>query len=144
MGTNYYLQQVNPDTKRTKDVHICKTSGGWTPSLRGYRDADYGWSNNADWEYKDIRSWRDWKWYLLKEVKKGGIIFDEYDDSVSLKDFFKTIREWQEGKMKDGTPKSNHARSALEGSFSDGVLDSHAKACWIDPEGYSFHDGEFS
>ncbi len=144
MGTNYYLQKLNPETKRTRDIHICKTSGGWTPSMRGYRQADYSWSNSTALDYLDIRTWRDWKWFLLKEIKRGGIIFDEYDDPISLKDFFKKIKEWQAGECHDGTPKSNHAKEALKGSFSNGELDSHAKSCWIDPEGYSFHDGEFS
>ncbi len=144
MGTNYYLQKLNPETKRARDIHICKTSGGWTPSMRGYRDADYGWNNSKDPNYIDIRTWQDWKWYLLKETKRGGIIFDEYDDPITLKNFFKKIREWQAGECHDGTPKSNHAKSALGGAFSDGELDSHAKSCWVDPEGYSFHDGEFS
>ncbi len=143
MGTNYYLQKLNQKTKRARDIHICKTSGGWTPSMRGYRDADYGWNDQSDTDYLDIRTWQDWKWYLLKETKRGGIIFDEYDEPIPLKTFFKKIRAWQEGEW-DSRPKLNHANEALSGAFSEGEMDSHAKSCWIDPDGYSFHDGEFS
>ncbi len=144
MGTNYYLQHVNQETKRTRDVHICKTSGGWTPSMQGYRDKDHGWNNEDNWTFKDIRSWRDWKWYLLKETKKGSIIFNEYDEPLTLKEFIGHIESWQEGPSHNSEPKKNHAREAREGAFSEGEMDSHAKACWIDDEGYSFHDGEFS
>ncbi len=139
MGTNYYLQKINPETGRTRDVHICKTSGGWTPSMRGYRDT-YG---NGDWYSNKIESWTEWKWYLLKETKRGGIIFNEYDEPVTLKKFIRHIEEWQEGEW-DGRPKLNHANEARSGAFSEGEMDSHARACWIDPDGYSFHDGEFS
>ncbi len=143
MGTNYYLQKVNQETGRTKDIHICKTSGGWTPSMRGYRrDLYYG---DDSWhDDPKIESWRDWKWFLLKETKKGGIIFDEYDDAISLKNFFKKIKEWQDPVWRSGLPKKNHAEEALKGEFSNGVTDSHAASCWVDDDGYSFHDGEFS
>ncbi len=138
MGTNYYLQKVNPETGRTRDVHICKTSGGWTPSMRGYRGTENDWYDN------NIQSWTEWKWYLLKETKRGGIIFDEYDDPISIKKFFKKIKEWQFGEWRAGSPKKNHAEEARKGAFSEGEMDSHARSCWVDPEGYSFHDGEFS
>ena len=146
MGTNYYLQRLHPDTGRAKDIHICKTSGGWTPSMRGYRNEgriDWGDDN---WYSIDIRSWREWKWFLLKEAKKGGIIFNEYDEPIGLRDFFKHIERWQKNdeRSEGYIPKLNHAHEARRGAFSDGEMDSHALACWIDDEGYSFHDGEFS
>ncbi len=138
MGTNYYLQKLHPETGRARDVHICKMSGGWTPSMRGYRDGENSWYQNS------IQSWIEWKWYLLKETKQGGIIFNEYDEPISLKEFFRRVMEWQNATMLDGVPKSNHSVEARKGAFSEGEMDSHARACWIDDEGYSFHDGEFS
>ncbi len=144
MGTNYYLQKLDSETKRARDIHICKISSGWTPSMRGYRDGEYVRQGEGDWYQNDLRTWLDWKWYLLKETKKGGIIFDEYDEPISLKKFIKHIQTWQDGDCHDGTPKSNHAVEARKGSFSDGIMDSHAESCWVDSEGYSFHDGEFS
>lgn len=137
MGTNYYLQKTNPENGRCKDMHICKTSGGWTPSMRGYSYDPITWEDDFA-----IKNWKEWKWFLLKETRKGGIIFDEYDDPISLRKFFKKIEGWQHQEYQGKDRKlKNHAEEALKGSFDS---DSHAKQCWIDPEGYSFHDGEFS
>ena len=148
MGTNYYLQRRDPKTGRCRDVHICKTSYGWTPSMRGYRDGDRSWMKPSYPDYLDIRSWRDWKWFLLKEThpEVGGLIFNEYDEPISLRAFFKMINDWQnkDGYGHGANKKKNHAEEAIKGEFSDGYIDEHARNCWIDPEGYSFHDGDFS
>ena len=106
MGTNYYLQ-TKTETGRCKDVHICKTSGGWSPSLRGYSD-----------DLK-IRSWFDWKLYLRDQTSnKGAIIFDEYDDPMFYAEFVKHIEAWQAGATTKGSTSKNHAAEALKGEFS--------------------------
>jgi hypothetical protein len=146
MGTNYYLQRRDPKTGRCKDLHICKCSYGWTPSMRGYKKRDF---NNELNQGESIESWKDWKWFLRKETSPaiGSLIFDEYDEPVEVFEFFSMIEKRQ---TEDGYgnniehPKKNHAEEAAKGEFSNGVTDEHSKSCWIDSEGYSFHDGEFS
>jgi hypothetical protein len=114
--------------------------------MRGYKKREY----DADLDKGEaIESWSQWKWFLRRETTKaaGGIIFNEYDEPVDLFDFFEMIERRQ---TEDGygnnpdTRKRNHAEEALAGEFSDGITDEHARSCWIDSEGYSFHDGEFS
>lgn len=147
MGTNYYLQHKDPKTGRVQDLHICKTSGGWTPSLVGYN------KDNNSYHLFDIRSWFDWKLFLRDQLQnKEGMIFDEYDEPWSYDKFIKHIEEWQTVDLINGKEKQNHAERALKGDFgtfwsnSDTLYEQEMlkKNYWVDPDGYSFHDGEFS
>ncbi len=150
MGTNYYLQLKNQNTGRTKDIHICKCSYGWTPSLRGYKNEDVPFFNEPSGTMVlNIETWVQWKWFLLKETNemRGGLIFNEYDELIDVHEFFRDIkrRQTEDGYGNSlGHPKKNHAEEALKGEFSNGYIDSYAKTCWVDPEGYSFRNGEFS
>jgi len=143
LGTNYYLQRRDPKTGRCKDLHICKCSYGWSPSMRGYNQ------KKNTWHEINIMSWADWKWFLRKETSDviGGMIFNEYDELIPYFDFIEMIERWKTIPGYGGSedrPKKNHAKEALAGNFSSGYIDEHAKSCWIDPEGYSFCDQEFS
>jgi len=147
MGTNYYLQKKDPKTGRCKDLHIAKTSGGWSPSLVGYN------KDNCSWHEHHIVSWFDWKIFLRDQTQnKEGLIFDEYEDPITYEEFVSKIQSWQAGYSCDGSTSKNHAECALRGDFgnfydswdSPEEIRRRKLAYWIDPEGYSFHDGEFS
>ena len=138
MGTNYYLQGKNQETGRCRDLHICKTSGGWTPSMRGYS------YQNDFFNVGPITSWFDWKLFLRNQTNNGGIIFNEYDEPIQYKDFVKLIEDWQKAEDRNGGKKKNHAEHALSGEFGDLFTNNTTRQYWIDLEGYSFHDGDFS
>ena len=154
MGTNYYLQKLDSETKRARDVHICKTSSGWTPSMRGYRDGEYVRQGEGDWYQNDIRTWLDWKWYLLKETKKGGIIFDEWNDPIPLKEFFFLMQP--DPAANPNKKKKNHILESIKKSSKESLEKNSSEegfeqdeikwdeVSWVDIEGYSFYDGEFS
>lgn len=137
MGTNYYLQKKDPKTGRVKDMHICKTSGGWTPSMQGYIKDSY---NDIE-----IKTWLDWKLFLRDQLQnKEGLIFDEYDDLWAYTNFVRYIEGWQDSEMYHGRSKKNHAECALRGDFDSWEDPNLEKNNWIDPEGYSFGLQEFS
>lgn len=70
-----------------------------------------------------IRSWKDWQ-----KTLSHGRIFNEYNEQISLNDFIKLVEEKQK------VPgASNHA---LQGYDND--------RNFVDEEGYSFSEGEFS
>jgi hypothetical protein len=146
MGTNHYLQ-IKKSNGRCQDLHICKTSGGWSPSMRGYNKENHPW-----YEY-DIRSWFEWKVFLRDQIQnKDGLIFDEYNDLLSYDEFVQKIESWQAGATCEGSGSKNHAECAINGEFGNLYEDrtnpeeiaKRKKVYWIDPEGYSFHDGDFS
>jgi len=99
--------------------NICKCCGvaGKTEHI-GKSSA--GWTFNFHALY-DVRSEKEW--YMLlsqKDVK----IFDEYDEEVSFENF----KELVNGKKKE---RNNHANLYPKGNF-------------LDKEGNSFSEGEFS
>jgi hypothetical protein len=115
MGTNYYHE---PDeaavcakcgaacTSCGAVEHIGKSSAGWTFSFHA-----------TDTE----KSWADWR----KRLEAGGVIRDEYGDTVALAKFAAMVDR------KRQSPR-HHAREYPQyGSYTD-------------PEGHSFSPGEFS
>jgi len=156
MGTNFYLQRHDPKTKRCHDMHICKTSGGWTPSMHGYKMGVNIYDPLLD-SVPEIRSWREWKLFLLAELSRGSLIFDEYDEQFTYEEFVRRIEQHQEFYQTDG---KNHAEMMLEKIQYD--IDNYAEIdfsanittmrpserelryYWVDDEGYSFSAVEFS
>jgi len=133
MGTNFYLQRkVNADGRR-QDLHICKISYGWTPSIQGYYGNDYN--------EPTLKTWFDWKMFLKNEVKNNeGLIFNEYDELISYSDFIKKIEDWQKHGVSENF--NNHAVEAHSDSF--GIDQEYKDGCWVDPQGYSFNTRDFS
>lgn len=132
MGTNFYLQRkVNAEGRR-HDLHICKLSGGWTPSMQAYAMYDHE---------PTIKTWFDWKMFLRNEIKNNeGLIFNEYDEYIPYDVFVKKIEEWQAYGIANNY--SNHARCANEGQFGNDFT--YNIDCWVDPQGYSFNLRDFS
>jgi hypothetical protein len=128
MGTNYYLQRKINDAGRRRDIHIGKTSHLWYPHLQGYKN-EYG-------DNPIITSWFDWKVFLRSEVKRNeGLIFNEYDDRLTLEEFIEVIENWQF--LGDTSGWSNPFKmTANDYSSTDGH--------WLDPEGYWLSSIEFS
>ena len=90
---------------------------GWTFSFRGYRK----WDSDDD-ETVEIKTYQEW----LKVLTAGGEIFDEYGKQITVDDFKAMVA------AKRDAP--NHA-----GRNEVGRND-----YWIDDEGHSFADGDFS
>lgn len=85
--------------------------------------SSYGWQFSFQSTYEN-KSWRDWQ----KELQSGeGDIFDEYGDVISFGDFKKLVEDKQADK-----DNRNHA------------ADYPDQYSWIDPEGYSFSERDFS
>jgi hypothetical protein len=134
MGTNYYLQKKINDEGRRRDIHICKTSHGWYPHLQGYKN-----------EYDDnpiITSWFDWKTFLRAEVKRNeGLIFNEYDELLTLEEFIEMIENWQFlGDTSDWANPFNYPTKDINPySISHEIREE-----WLDPQGYWLSSREFS
>lgn len=146
MGTNYYLQRKHPETGRCADVHICKTSGGWTPSMVGYKNEVNHYDLNVfnEKDIPEILTWVDWKVFLLQEIAKGGLIFNEYDEPQTYQEFVVIIEGWQIAGEKEN--HRNHAREVLYNGLDPTYWqkeDLH-KYYWIDDKGFSFSAMEFS
>jgi len=147
MGTNFYLQRRNPDTGRCSDMHIGKTSYGWVPNLVGYKKDVNIWSHD---DIPEIISWQDWKVFLLLELGKGGLIFDEYDEPLSYEEFIRRIETHLVHKLPNqlDRPLKNHAVSMLREEFrlaySEDEKIENRKKYWIDDQGFSFSAVEFS
>lgn len=117
MGTNYYahIDCCEHCGRPEEIIHIGKQSCGWEFTFHG---TDL------------IRSWKDWQVELNRSNAK---IVDEYGRQIAFP-LFKIMVEKHKGEM-------NHKRwCETEG---DELERRHAELCWLDPEGWSFQEGEF-
>lgn len=127
MGTNYYLH-VNVCSlcrKPEKSYHIGKSSGGWTFSFRGYRN---------DCEELKILSYKDWLNFIAGCASCQ--IVDEYGDYVTLDDF-KNLVEKKKDEVYNHTIYCKHSQQ-------EWIREDGERRCWLDDEGNSFSEGEFS
>ncbi len=124
MGCNYYLRK-NECTccKRYDEVHIGKSSHGWTFSFQGYDGKHYK-DNGFD---KPIKSWKDWKEVLSKEDD----IYDEYGRKISLEEL--------EGIIEDRKDQPNNHTKYCKDRERAGI-----SYVWLDDEDNSFRGTEFS
>lgn len=98
MGTNYYVRyNICKECERYDEIHIGKSSAGWTFTFQAQEDE------------VTIKSYKEWLSFLSK---KGVKIFDEYNRKISLQKF----KELVEAKRNE---RNNHAKQYPEGSFLD-------------------------
>lgn len=99
MGTNYYLVK-NSATVRPP-LHIGKSSAGWKFIFRKYEDLE---REGYEEEYfNSIENVNDWKSFLEhKTTNDNYLIMTEYDDQVSLDDFWNKVEEKQKEKSECG------------------------------------------
>ena len=98
IGTNYFV--ASPACKTCghseKDLHIGKSSGGWTFSFHAT---------------DEIRSWTDWKEHLI-----GKTIINEYGDETTLPELIELVNRKVDSKY-------NHSVEAEEYGWDDCFLD---------------------
>jgi hypothetical protein len=124
MGTNYYLEYNHcKKCNRLDEIHIGKKSYGWSFGFHGVKKDD------VEDEREEIKSWQDWK---KKIQEKGCIIRNEYNETVSAKEFIKIV----ETSKKNKSNLNHYIEMKKEGFKMRGE--------WLDEEGYSFSEGEFS
>lgn len=127
MGCNYYLHKnVCPHCNRSdKEIHIGKSSAGWTFSFRGHR--------NYYEEPYDIKSYKDWADYLGKTLAAGdSLIKDEEGAITTFDELIKLIEDKRYEKLNHTTYcQKEHPEHA-------------AMNCWLDEDGNSFTGCEFS
>jgi hypothetical protein len=100
MGTNYYYHESGERTcphcnRPHEGRHVGKSSAGWCFSLRVYPE-------------DGINSLDDWRALWAK----GGAIFDEYDEPVTVAEMLSTITERAWDGRRDQSPEwyaVNHA-----------------------------------
>lgn len=86
MGTNYYAIEKSYKPNR-QELHIGKSSAGWKFCFQGYLYED---------DYcPHIQSIKDWKEYIKNN---NMLIFDEYNERISSKDFWNMVEKKQEEK----------------------------------------------
>lgn len=123
MGTNFYHRtNICDHCNRYDEHHIGKSSGGWTFSFHGEREIDPEMNPLNEM----ITSFSDWK-TRLKDSK----IFNEYDEEISLTEFLQLVEDKRDEK--------NNQTTYCRIEHPD-----YAKNCWLDDEGNSFSEGEFS
>lgn len=122
MGTNYYHRiNICETCGRYDEHHIGKSSGGWTFSFHGQRDDDPDGLLGGK-----VVSIGDWRQRL-----KFGPIFDEYGRHVDTEDFWELVEKKKDGKNHTEYCRKEHPRFYIQ-------------TCWLDDEGNSFSEGEFS
>lgn len=109
MGVNYYTRLHECEhCERYEEIHLGKNSYGWQFSFQ-YNGGQY---------YKNIKEMKEW----LKDKR----IFNEYDEEVSYKDFWKLVRDKQKERLnhydyvKEKHPDSLYHEHKIDGySFTD-------------------------
>lgn len=125
MGTNYYHRYDHCECcGRYDERHICK-------SLRTFR----GYRPDPDWpdEFTGplLATWQQWKAELLK----GGEVWDEYGRREETAAFIEAVEATKpEHRRRQYDWMVEHARDYGLSLGRD----------WLDPEGFSFAEGEFS
>lgn len=121
MGTNYYHRTAICECcNRYDERHIGKSSYGWSFSFRGYKPNE--WSDDKT----PIVDYVNW----IRALESTGKIFDEYGTEISLQGFKQMIQ------AKIG--QQNHT------TYCRLHYPDHARDCWLDADGHSFQEGEFS
>jgi len=141
MGTNYYFRyNICKCCNRFSDIHIGKSSGGWSFSFHApdlYIDMSTLDPKHALLDVKDFRfnitSFQEWKEVIDKYVTEyeTAKIFDEYHADIPPEEFYSMVENKKDGK--------HHATYMKE----DGK-DYDEKRDFLDKEGHSFSRGEFS
>ena len=146
MGMNYYYVATDDDVLRVLDddivwqdkIHIGKSAYGWEFSFHACSKEDLTDAYRGIVEISSFKEWRK----VFKKV--SGIIINEEDIRVSVKDFINIVRhtktyeqvDYKNGKMvKLGKMKS---RSHYQVHYQDDPY------CFLDPEGWTFVRQEFS
>ena len=118
MGTNYYMRYKSKTceccNRTDEEVHIGKSSHGWTFSFKGYAN---------DTDNPRIEDIEDWVFTLSD---KDTYIVNEYEDIVDKDEFWTMVHE-------KALNKDNKNHSELYNSGN-----------WLDKSGHSFNGGEFS
>lgn len=97
MGTNYYL--VKNSATVHPPLHIGKSSAGWKFIFRLYEDLE---REGYEEEYfSSIKNVNDWKSFLEYKTNDNYQIMTEYDEQVSLDDFWNKVEEKQKEKCTD-------------------------------------------
>jgi hypothetical protein len=122
MSTNYYLEKTCPCCDNVQQIHLGKSSAGWTFSFRGDREAgivDFeAWLNRIDKKLED--NWR---------------IRNEYGEATTLTELLQLIE------TKRSEPNSHATYLQTDPKYSAYY---NAEKDWLDDKGNSFTDCEFS
>ena len=119
MGTNYYHRTNLCDCcGRYDERHIGKNHS----MFRGYRTEDW---TNADGP--ELITWRQWKEHLAE----SGTVWSESGYQIPVAEFIDEV---------EAVPVKERRRQT-QWVLDHGYTTAHD---WHDPEGYSFHDGDFS
>jgi len=124
MGTNYYLDRDTcPTCGHSKErFHLGKSSYRWSFSFRGYRSL-----YEVESIGMPVLCLKDWL-----ELISTGKIKDEYEKEIPEKELIKLVEEKKDSKF-------NHTIYCKE------HYPEHAdRDCWVDEEGNSFSEGDFS
>ena len=129
MGINYYWRyNICEHCDRYDNIHIGKSSHGWTFSFHGM--VRKPWDDES---ILNIVSYKDWLHFFKKETGK---IYNEYGDWVSVKQFKYIVESKRNAKLNH----TIYCRKSEECSTREHGF----KTCFLDDDGNSFNTCEFS
>lgn len=129
MGTNYYANWNPPGAENVAvRLHICKSFTSFNGLV--------------------FPTWQDWKKFLIhnfdapdrtKWFTGGGSlrIVDEYGVDHGLDGFIQGVESTTQEQRR------RHTQYMIDNSPVHGVIEYDPDVDWFDPEGFSFHRGEF-
>lgn len=124
MGTNYYAQpDPCPTCGHGPRAHMCKSLTMW--------QAIGEWSDGYE-VVGEMRSWQDWKRYLLD---KRPTIVDEYGETHDVDEFIAAV---------EATKPEARRRQYDWAVLHAYPLGTDPESEWLCPDGFSFTSREFS
>lgn len=130
MSTNYYARYNTCECcERYDEIHIGKSSVGWTFSFRGY---------NNECDNFVIKSYKE----LINVIKNNNMnIYDEYGHKTSLQEF----KDLVESKRKSDNDSYRNSLDKISQENSEGTLARIVfRDMWLDDKGNNFCRREFS
>ena len=121
MGTNYYAYRNACEHcgRGDDELHIGKSSGGWTFSFQAYKQFE-------TWDEKEPIDNYD-KWISVLS-EPGVVLRNEYGEVVSLEEFMKLVERKKDASLNYTDCVKHHPIWSKH----------HGESCWLDDKGHSF------
>ena len=127
MGTNYHLKAPACTCcgRSDADHHLGKSSGGWTFGFHGNRNPENG---------PLVRNLQEWTEHIREKLDAGWTLESEYGTPTT----FEELLDLVESKKREDLNHTIYCRERY------GMDASYCSQIWLDEEGNSFSEADFS